>query len=78
MLWDKAMRNPVRDWIEAEWGAQVLAWAIPVDESTVFYEVIVEGQMIRAESVAGLVAALNEARIARFDRQVRQPLRLVA
>ena len=62
------MRNQVREWIETEWGARVVAWAVPADETAVFYEVIVEGQFIRAESVPLLIAALNEVRTARFAR----------
>jgi hypothetical protein len=68
----------MRSWIETEWGAEVIAWAIPVDESTVFYEVITsEGQFIRAETVGDLIIALNEVRVSRFA-PVPRPLRLVA
>lgn len=74
------MATNMREWIESEWDAQVIAWAIPVDESTVFYEVFVEGEFLRAESIPLLIHALNEKRIARFERQrgQRPPLRLVA
>jgi hypothetical protein len=72
-------RNAMREWIESEWGARVVAWAVPADECTVFYEVIVDGEFIRAESVPLLIAALNEARCVRFARLNRLPLlRLVA
>jgi len=52
----------MREWIEKEWGVQVVTWAQPVDETSVLYEVIVEGELVRADSVPLLIAALAERR----------------
>lgn len=71
------MRNPVRGWVEHTWGVQVVAWDLPVDEAGSVYEVIVDGELLRADSVPLLIAALGE-RIKVRRLRVQPALRLVA
>ena len=60
----------MREWFEQQWDARVTAWAEPVGEADTLYEVIVEGQVLRADSLPLLIAALAE--------RERPRLRLVA
>lgn len=73
----RAMRNPVREFVEHTWGVQVVAWDLPVDETGSIYEVIVDGELLRADSVHLLIAALAERTNVRRLR-VTPALRLVA
>lgn len=71
------MRNPVRDFVENTFGVQVVAWDLPVDEMGSIYEVIVDGELLRADSLPLLIAALGE-RVKVRRLRVQPALRLVA
>lgn len=71
------MRNAVRNWVEQTWGVQVVTWDQPADESATLYEVLVGGELLRADSLPLLVKALGDR--VRVRRLVVTPaLRLVA
>ena len=66
------MRNPMKSWIESQFGANVRVWAEPTDDGMVFEALAADGSLVRADSVPLLVAALAE-------RQIEEsPLLLVA
>ena len=54
------MRNPMREWLEAQFGAQVRAWAEPTDDGMVYEALAANGSVVRADTVPLLVAALAE------------------
>lgn len=57
----------MREFIEDACNVEILRWAEPVEDGEM-YEVIHEGRVIRADSVALVLAAVQE--------RSRQPLRL--
>lgn len=51
----------MRNWVEQEWGARVIAWAQPDGDGGELYEVLTtDGSLLRADSLPLLIAALAE------------------
>lgn len=50
----------MREFIETHYGATVLRWAEPTEDGEL-YEVVYRGRMIRADSGALVLSALQEA-----------------
>lgn len=57
----------MREFIEDQYGVEVIRWAEPTEDGEL-YEVIHDGRVIRADTLALVLAAVQE--------RSRQPLRL--
>ena len=48
----------MREFIQEHFGAEIIRWAEPVDENVELYEVLYEGQILRADSAPLILRAL--------------------